>query len=354
MPRKIKVFLGAYINQTNAQNLNCRALARYINKSRFKVYTLTIGHGNLGRISIPGLKIFNCVYPVKLTQYLGYLWGIWNADVAYLPRGNNFRYQKRLLQIFKRKSFKTIENIIDQDALNTALSSLGSIDGVKESFSFMDRLYSITTFMQYHNFEGYGIKSESLILPPVIEIERFEKRRSAKVKLKGIIFLSNDMKRKRVDELLKLSLLFPSLKFHIVGNDKHDFLGQMLRNADYPNVCYHGMLNHEQLGDILYECQLHVLMSKSEGFPRGIIECAAAGLPSLVYNDYGASEWITHFENGIICKDFEDFKVNIEKMTQIPDLLVSMSKGAIQLAHQFSAPLVTKLYEEVIADLYAS
>ena len=117
MSRKIKVFLGAYINQTNAQNLNCRALATYFNKSRFKVYTLTIGHGNLGKLSLPGVNIFNCVYPVKLTQYLGFLWGIWNSDVAYLPRGNNFRYQKRLLQIFKRKSFKTIENIIDQDAL---------------------------------------------------------------------------------------------------------------------------------------------------------------------------------------------------------------------------------------------
>lgn len=354
MQKRIKVFLGAYINQTNAQNLNCRALARYFNKSRFKVYTLTIGHGNLGKVSIPGVKIFNCVYPVKITQYLGFLWGVWNCQVAYLPRGNNYLYQKKLLNFFKRKSFKTIENIIDQEALNTALSSLGGIVGVKESFSFTDRLYSITTFMKHHNFDGYGIESESLILPPVIEIDRFEIRRSEKVKLDGIVFLSNDMKRKRVDEFINLSLLFPMLSFHIVGSDKHGFLNQILQNGDYENIHNHGMLNHEDLNDVLESCQLHVLMSRSEGFPRGIIECAAAGLPSLVYNDYGASEWIAHLENGIVCKDFEDFKVNIEKLTQMPDLLVSLSKGAIQLAHQFSAPVVTKLYEEVIEDLYAS
>ena len=39
--KKIKVFLGAYINYTNAQNLNCRSIAEHLDKERFEVYTLT-------------------------------------------------------------------------------------------------------------------------------------------------------------------------------------------------------------------------------------------------------------------------------------------------------------------------
>ncbi len=36
MAKKIKVFLGGYVNFTNAQNLNCRALAKYLNKDKFE------------------------------------------------------------------------------------------------------------------------------------------------------------------------------------------------------------------------------------------------------------------------------------------------------------------------------
>ena len=32
---RIKVFLGGYINYTNAQNLNCRAVAEYLDKDKF-------------------------------------------------------------------------------------------------------------------------------------------------------------------------------------------------------------------------------------------------------------------------------------------------------------------------------
>ena len=34
--KKIKVFLGGYVNCTNAQNLNCRALAKYLDKDKFE------------------------------------------------------------------------------------------------------------------------------------------------------------------------------------------------------------------------------------------------------------------------------------------------------------------------------
>ena len=45
---KIKVFLGGYINYTNAQNINCRGVAEHLDKNNFQVYTLTthLGHCN--------------------------------------------------------------------------------------------------------------------------------------------------------------------------------------------------------------------------------------------------------------------------------------------------------------------
>ena len=43
--RKIKVFLGGYINYTNAQNINCRAVAEHLDKENFQVFALTTHFG---------------------------------------------------------------------------------------------------------------------------------------------------------------------------------------------------------------------------------------------------------------------------------------------------------------------
>ena len=46
--------------------------------------------------------------------------------------------------------------------------------------------------------------------------------------------------------------------------------------------------------------------SKSEGFPKVILEAASVGIPSIVYDSYGASEWMQNNKNGFIVKDFQN------------------------------------------------
>ena len=48
------------------------------------------------------------------------------------------------------------------------------------------------------------------------------------------------------------------------------------------------------------------LPSKSEGFPKVILEVAACGIPSMVYSDYGAKEWMKHMQDGFIIANFDD------------------------------------------------
>jgi hypothetical protein len=75
---KIKVFLGGYINYTNAQNLNCRAIGEHLNKDKFEVYALKVHFGDNEKYS---LKSFNCFKPFSITQHLGFLWGyLWKTD----------------------------------------------------------------------------------------------------------------------------------------------------------------------------------------------------------------------------------------------------------------------------------
>ena len=38
MKKKCKIFLGAFINNSNAQNLNCLTLAKYLDKDKLDSY----------------------------------------------------------------------------------------------------------------------------------------------------------------------------------------------------------------------------------------------------------------------------------------------------------------------------
>lgn len=348
---KIKVFFGAYINNSNAQNLNCLTLSKFIDKDVFTVYTMSIKHGNFGKIAIPGVNVFTCTFPVRITSFFGYIWGIWNCDVAYLPRGNNFKFQRLLLRLFKKKSFKTIENIIDEESLQSALSIFPSMKEVYENYQFTDRLYSITNFMKIYNWEKHGLNSEEMVLPLVIDTETFAMRRDGGG-LREIVFIGNDMKRKRVVDYLEVAKQFDQLVFHVIGRDPDCIVERYIGINNLTNVYYHGELPHYKILKVLQKCQLHVLPSKSEGFPRGIIECAAAGLPTITYSDFGASEWITNFVNGVVCKDVGELKHAVDRFLKDSKLLKENINGAYELAEEYNAKKITNLYEKVIKELY--
>ena len=49
--RKKKIFLGAYINHINAQNINCKSIAIHLDKEKYEVKTLLLGKNNIPDIS---------------------------------------------------------------------------------------------------------------------------------------------------------------------------------------------------------------------------------------------------------------------------------------------------------------
>ena len=60
MKRKKKIFLGAYINYMNAQNINCKSIAYHIDKSKYEVKTLLFSEANLMKINgVRTIKVFN-------------------------------------------------------------------------------------------------------------------------------------------------------------------------------------------------------------------------------------------------------------------------------------------------------
>ncbi|RNI25753.1 glycosyltransferase family 4 protein [Rufibacter latericius] len=353
--KKIKIFLGGYINSTNAQNLSCLTLAEYIDKNRFEVYALEIYNGNLKRNKIIGVKTFFCFSPFRLSGLLGYFWGISKCDVAFLPRGNMFQYNKMLLRLLNKKSFKTIENVLDDEVLPSVIAVYGSLDAMKEGYSMCDRLYSITHFMKEVNFNRFGIISENKILRLATDTLKFSNPKKQVSSLKQVVFIGNDMIRKGIFDLFSLAQKFPILTFNIVGSG----LGRVnveseIAARELKNVKYFKVLDHKELIDLLSKCELHILPSKSEGFPKVILETAAAGVPSLLYSDYGALEWIKNWETGIVVDSLNEMVDAIQTLINVPGVITRLSEGAISLSSEFDIHKVVKDYEEVIVDLHNS
>ena len=219
--RKIRVFLSGTVNSTNAQNLNCLALARHLDKSKFEVRALTVYSGKLPTEKIEGVKYLPVRYPAR----------IWHP----------------------------------------------------------------------------------------IQLVR------------GILW---------------------SVMFHVVGGGVGgDGYAAQCKASGLANVVFHGSLTHDQLKAILPEVQLHVLPSRAEGFPKVIIETAGAGMPSLVYGDYGADEWITTGKDGFVVNTVDEMTAVIRDLVDHPEKMQPLADGARELARRFDAREVIKEWEVAIQQL---
>lgn len=351
---KIKVFLGGYINGTNAQNNNCYLLAKFLDKERFDVYTMDLYSEKLVRKPIKGVRVFRCFYPHKISIYFGYFWGIWKSDIVYLPKGELNNWNKFWLKALRKKSFKTIEGIFDEKNLKDAIAYFGSYKKFYNSFSYFDRIYSITKFVKLYNEKHYNIKSESNILYLGTDTEVFLNPNKTVTQLKNIIFIGALKERKGVYEILDLAKLFPTFNFYLVGNgEEKENIKLHIAKYNLSNVKLMGILNHEQLSHFLKDMDLHLFPSRSEGFGKVTFETAAAGIPSIVYSHYGANEWITDHKDGFVVDTFDEIREVIEELLADPTLLKITSKNAIDMAKRFDWKILVKKWEEEIKDIYA-
>ena len=97
--------------------------------------------------------------------------------------------------------------------------------------------------------------------------------------------------------------------------------------------------------------QLHIFPSRSEGFPKVILETASAGVPSLVYSDYGASQWIDNYQNGFVVQTLDEMKAVVDDLLNNKVSLIQISKNAIQLGLSYDWRLKIKVWQETILAL---
>jgi glycosyltransferase involved in cell wall biosynthesis len=340
---KIKVFLGGYINYTNAQNLNCRAVAEYLDKDKFEVLALTTHFGKREHFEI---NTFNCFKPFSISKNLGFLWGMLNCNVAYLPKHlDTPLWILKAAKILKKPIFTTIEGNVTDLSKPNLIDLFGSQHKMKNHFSYFKKVFGITHFLIQKT--QVLLKMHDIPLFLGVNVNQFSSKIAQEVK--SIVFVGGLIKRKRVGEFVQLAQLHPQIIFHIIGNGPEK---NKLEKEASSNVTFHGVLTHTEMSTLFHQSDLMFLPAKSEGFPKVILEAASAGIPSIVYNTYGASDWMKHKENGFIVNDFNEVKGVVNALISDAELLKVISENAIKLANSFAWENVIKDWEEVITNLY--
>ncbi len=350
---KIKIFLGGFTNYTNAQNLNCRALSIYLDKSKFDIYTLELASGQLLSVKNDAeVNVFNCFKPARISVYLGFLWGIRHCDIAYLPKGELWRFNRFLLKILGKKSFSTIEGILDESNLDAAIEVLDNYENVIASKTFVTKTYAITHFLGQYNYEHHKIRVEPQALYLGCETGSFMNNTLKSGELKKVVYIGRLKKRKGIYDFLNIAQHFPELTFYIFGEgEEKTAVERYIAENKSDHIKLMGVVNHATLSTYLKETDLHILPSRSEGFPKVTLETAAAGVPSIVYDDYGAEEWITSGVNGWVVKTVDDIISIINDLKNNPQKLQAVSLEAIRLAESYDWKVRVKDWERVIEQL---
>ncbi len=353
--KKIKIFLGGYINAINAQNLNCRSLALHLDRDRFDVGVLTYPGGRLEMgpefDDVKKFRLLAPLYkPLRWVRHLAYLRGLLWCDVAYLPKGEIYGFCQRVARRFGKKTFVTVEGVITGDNYKKAVEAYGSPEGVRCFYNGYDHTFSITRFMSTENEKAVGIKSEDVLYLGV-ESDTFKcTRASERKELKNIVFIGSNLKHKRIEEFIALARRFPEISFHAAGDPAYS---GGVEQAALPNLTFHGRLPHEELAKLLAQMDLHVFTSRSEGFPKVTLETAAAGVPSIVYGDYGAAQWIKNGKDGYVVEEYNEIVDIIANLNAHPEKLADLSAGAEALGRRFDWSVLIKDWERAIEGIVA-
>lgn len=349
MKRKIKVFLGGYVNFLNAQNINCRALSEHLNKEKFEVWTILSWYQNAKDFERePDVHYIKNIRPRTLLGWLPYFIGIMRADVAFLPKREYVPFCHFVAKISGCKLFTTVEGVISGTNYEKLMKTRYGLDAYR---LFEPNVYGITRFIANQMHRDYSIPCQEKVLYLGVEAHKFANNRSQGNRMLGnIIFIGNNIQYKGIEDVLLAAEAFPQVKFHCVGGHqmRDGLLEEYIERHNLKNVTYHGLLDHSQLSALLADMDLMFFPSRSEGFPKVMLETACAGVPTLCYGDYGADEWITTGKDGHVVNTFDEAKDVIQKLIDQPQHLLELSHNAIELGKRFDWKVLAKEWEEEI------
>lgn len=146
------------------------------------------------------------------------------------------------------------------------------------------------------------------------------------------------------------------VKLRIAGEGNSEYKKEILSFIDQrglnKNVELLGVVTN--IPKFLYESDIFVISSSSEGLPIALLEATISGLPCIVTDVGGCSEVIETAKNGVVVPpgNPQIISETLNSLIQYPKMLHTYSKNALTNSHLYSiskaADLHIQLYSEVL------
>lgn len=344
MGKKLKVFLGGYVNFPNAQNINCDNIAKYIDKDKFEIHIMYTNKKNIDksiyeRKNIKLHKLIHHRFVWYWSKYLTMLFG--NFDIYYLPKMEqaDINFAKR----HKNKVFiSSIEGVITDNTNN-------SIEFRDYHTGIMDDSFAISKCIAESVKKYWNM--ETTVLPLGI-VEQSLKKKNIKA-VKKIIWVGNVKANKRPEFLLQCAEKFPGILFYMIGDgDLLPEIEKKCKDEKINNIVFTGRIRNEEVYSYMENCDLLLMTSEYEGLPKVIQEAAQCWIPSIYINENYEVDFIQNGINGYAVHEVESMIKCIQYLIDNPHVYQNMSEAAYESIQPYTWKNVIRGYENFFEKVY--
>jgi glycosyltransferase involved in cell wall biosynthesis len=141
-----------------------------------------------------------------------------------------------------------------------------------------------------------------------------------------ILWVGRPVPGKRLEMLIDVADLHPSIQFHVVGADNNDStysrsVSERARQAE--NIKVHGKASESKLQSLYQSCSILACTSELEGFPATFMEAWSYGKP--VITTFDPDGIVAQYNLGRVCDTAESFSRELSGLIAEPDEYKSLS-----------------------------
>jgi len=344
---KIKIFLGAYVNFPNAQNINSDNIAKYLDKDKFEVHAMYT----------PKMPIDKEAYKEKgiILHKLWHRRFVWkwsklhqmkkaNCNVYYLPKSE-------IMDVTFSKKHKGKGKVFVSSVEGVVGEQIPADDMYQKTFfnECMDSYFSISACVKESVKKCWDYDSDVLYLG----VNQIAKESVEKKEIKNVIWIGSVIDRKRPKLLLDCAKAFPNLNFTMIGDGYlSNEIVDLIEKENHTNVRYLGRIPNDKVYEELKSADLLLMTSDKEGLPKVIAEAMMFSAPSIYINECYNVDYIENGENGFGVRDVEEMKEKVQYLIDNPDVYQKLSKNAFDTVQNYTWSNLIKGYEEWFIKAY--
>lgn len=325
----IKIILGVYGDEINAQNINGVEIAKRLNNIEFEPHMFYYQN----KPEVSGV-IFHKTSSNKIirniVKLLIYIKG--KYDIYYIPRVEK-------IDVIFSKLFRKKRCIVSSLEIENALH-----DPKLKNF-FCETIFNFFTINKElkNGVEKFWNKDIDILY---LGYCRKKSGNFIKSKLKRIAFVGSLTQRKRPDYIIDIAEKFHNIEFIIIGDGelKNDLLIKV-KEKKLDNVLFLGKLSNDDVYSRLSECDLLLITSENEGQPKVSLEAASLGVPTCYIKNSYKIEYINNEETGFEVLNLEEMEKLINKIIKNPNFLKAVSINLIDSIKVFDWDILIKDYE---------